>query len=179
MNILAISGSARQASTNTALLRALRAVAPGTIDIEVFDRIGSLPVFSPDLEGDRVPGNVQDFMCKIGDSDGVIISSPEYVRAIPGGLKNAIDWLVSTPYVIDKPIALVHASHRGDQMLQALRVVLSTISSNFRPELFWRLPLLTETPDAIMTIVRGPAHRSAAEDFLERFAACCREVKCP
>jgi NAD(P)H-dependent FMN reductase len=82
MKILAISGSARVMSTNTALLRALQAVAPE--DIDVFDGIGNLPVFSADREGANLPGNVRSFLDKIKFSDGLIISSPEYV-SIPGG----------------------------------------------------------------------------------------------
>jgi chromate reductase len=91
MKILAISGSARSGSTNTALLMALKAIAPSNIAIDVFARIGELPVFSPDLEGPREPESVKRFIEHISKSDGVLISSPEYVRGIPGGLKNAID----------------------------------------------------------------------------------------
>ena len=65
----------------------------------------------------------------IARSDGVLVCSPEYVRGIPGGLKNAIDWLVSGDQIVGRPIALVHASHRGEDMLQALRAVLSTVSA--------------------------------------------------
>jgi chromate reductase, NAD(P)H dehydrogenase (quinone) len=105
MKILAISGSTRQLSTNTALLSALQALAQPDIEIDVFDRIGELPVFSPDLEGPNTPESVIRFIEKVSASDGLIISSPEYVRSIPGGLKNAIDWLVSGEAVIGKPIS--------------------------------------------------------------------------
>jgi NAD(P)H-dependent FMN reductase len=62
MKILAISGSTRQKATNTALLMAIKAASPNDIAITVFDGIGSLPVFSPDLEGPNLPESVQDFM---------------------------------------------------------------------------------------------------------------------
>lgn len=175
MKILAISGSARQASTNTALLRALSAIAPEGISVDVLDGIGDLPVFSPDREGSDLPQSVATFIRKISDCDGLLISSPEYVRSIPGGLKNAIDWLVSGDQVIGKPIALVHASHRGDDMLSALRIVLATISSNFNHGLFFRLPVMKETPDAILEILKAPANRLAAEQFLRDFAVFCRD----
>ncbi|WP_092039285.1 NADPH-dependent FMN reductase [Methylobacterium pseudosasicola] len=175
MRLLALSGSTRRASTNTALLRALQAVAPTRMRIDVYDRVGSLPVFSPDLEGPLTPVAVQDFMQSVHACDGMILSSPEYVRSIPGGLKNAIDWLVATHHVIDKPIALVHASQRGDDMLQVMRTVLATISTNFNPEIFFRLSLLNETPDGIAQIVGAPPTRSAAVTFLETFATFCRE----
>lgn len=174
MNILAISGSARQASTNTALLRALRTIAPHPVTIEVFDGIGDLPVFSPDREGPELPDSVGTFVRLVSRSDGLLIASPEYVRSIPGGLKNAIDWLVSGDQVVGKPIALVHASHRGDDMLSALRTVLTTISSNFNRDLFFRLPVMKETPEAILDILKTPANRSLAEQFLRDFAFFCR-----
>jgi NAD(P)H-dependent FMN reductase len=173
MNILAVSGSARRLSTNTALLRALQAVAPDGITVQVYESIGDLPVFSPDREGAALPDGVQHFQQAIADCDGLILSSPEYVRGIPGGLKNAIDWLVSGDQVVGKPIALVHASHRGDDMLAALRTVLSTISSNFTDSLFFRLPVMKETPEAILQRLVG--HPDAAQRFLSDFACFCQD----
>ena len=129
MEFLAISGSARAHSTNTAMLRAMSEIAQPDHSIRVFDGIRHLPVFSPDLEALRLPNTVRDFASLIRRSDGLIISSPEYVRAIPGGLKNAIDWLVSRDELTSKPIVLMHASHRGDDMLAQIRIVLSTVSS--------------------------------------------------
>ncbi|KQY63272.1 FMN reductase [Ensifer sp. Root142] len=172
MKILAISGSSRELSTNTALLRAFQALAPA--DIAVFDRIGELPVFSPDLEGPNAPESVIRFIEKISVSDGLIISSPEYVRSIPGGLKNAIDWLVSGEAVVGKPIALAHASHRGEDMLAALRTVLSTVSSSFSENIFFRFPVMNQAPDAIRESLMTSANRPGAEKFLKDFAAFCR-----
>ena len=177
MKLLAISGSARAQSTNTALLRALPNLAPPTIAIEVFAGIGDLPVFSPDREGDATPEIVRAFQHKIAGADGIIIASPEYVRTLPGGLKNAIDWLVSGEHVIGKPIALAHASHRGDDMLQTLRTVLSTISSNFNPGIFLRVPVMKQTPEAIADFMTQPANRLAAEKFLTDFTAFCRDSR--
>ncbi|MBO3761098.1 NADPH-dependent FMN reductase [Ciceribacter sp. L1K22] len=174
MRILAISGSARRGSSNTGLLRALAAVARKGMVVDVFDCIGDLPVFSPDLEGPERPAGVRAFQRRIAESDGILISSPEYVRNIPGGLKNAIDWLVSGDEIVGKPIALAHASHRGDDMLTALRTVLSTVSSGFNETLFFRLPVMKETPEAIRARLDRPEDRQAAERFLEDFAAFCR-----
>lgn len=174
MKIFAISGSARLLSTNTALLAALQSVAPSGIAIEVYDGIGRLPVFSPDLEEPRAPASVMQFLAKIAESDGLIISSPEYVRSIPGGLKNAIDWLVSGEEIVGKPIALVHASHRGDDMLSNLRTVLSTVSSNFSEGIFFRLPVMKLTPQAILELLMEAENRSKAQEFLQRFATFCK-----
>ncbi|TAV90062.1 NADPH-dependent FMN reductase [Rhizobium leguminosarum] len=173
MKILAISGSARRNSTNTAMLQAVRAVAPSEIEISIFDGVGRLPVFSPDLEGESLPEVVRDFIDVIAQSDGVIIASPEYVRSIPGGLKNAIDWLVSGDDIVHKPIALLHASHRGDDMLAGLRTVLATITDRFAGDIFLRLPLMKLEPGEVFKAVEAAENRSRVQAYLQAFSAYC------
>ncbi|MDR2877151.1 MAG: NAD(P)H-dependent oxidoreductase [Chromatiales bacterium] len=170
MKILAISGSARSASTNTALLRAMKELAPVGVELSIFHRLDTLPVFSPDAEGEKTPPQVLQLMEAVSAADGIIISSPEYIRAIPGGLKNAIDWMVSRFEVVSKPIALVHASHRGDDMLASLRLVLSTVSDKFQEELFLRLPLMKKSPEEVDALVRSPLYEAQVSEFLIRFA---------
>ncbi|WVT75674.1 NADPH-dependent FMN reductase (plasmid) [Sinorhizobium chiapasense] len=173
MKILAISGSARINSTNTAMLRAVRSISPANIDISVFDRLGELPVFSPDLESRPLPQMVRDFIDAIAESDGLIIASPEYVRSIPGGLKNAIDWLVSGEEIISKPIALLHASHRGDDMLASLRTVLATVSDRFTTDIFLRLHLMKMEPADVFRAVETSENRSKVQAYLQAFASFC------
>ncbi|WP_284381820.1 NADPH-dependent FMN reductase [Litoribrevibacter albus] len=175
MKLLAISGSARKESTNTALLVGMKDLAPAGIELSVFQSLNMLPVFSPDLEGDATPAEVREFMKAVSNTDGIIISSPEYVRAIPGGLKNAIDWMVSRDEIIDKPIALVHASHRGEDMLLSLRLVLSTVSSNFLEHLFLRVPLIGKSPNEIGELLRVPEIESSITSFLVDFSAAVRQ----
>lgn len=171
MKILAISGSSREASTNTALLRVIEKFSPAGIELLVFHQLNSLSVFSPDSEGEATPEEVHEFLKMVSAADGIIISSPEYVRAIPGGLKNAIDWMVSRFEIIGKPIALVHASHRGDDMLDSLRLVLSTVSSNFMEHIFLRFPLIGKSPDEIEAFLRASEQKSEILTFLNNFAA--------
>jgi NAD(P)H-dependent FMN reductase len=172
MKILAISGSARHESTNTALLRALAAAAPQGVEVVVFAGVGRLPVFSPDLDGDP-PAEVRAYIGLVEASDGVLVASPEYVRALPGGMKNAIDWLVSRDALVGKPMALMHASHRGDDMLEALRKVLATVSNRFAPELFLRLPLMKMSPEEIAERLARPEHAVALQAYLAAFASLC------
>ncbi|PDT00933.1 FMN reductase [Rhizobium chutanense] len=179
MKILAISGSARRNSTNTAMLRAVSAVASDEIEIAVFDGVGSLPVFSPDLEGESLPEAVRDFIALIARSDGVIIASPEYVRSIPGGLKNAIDWLVSGDEIVHKPIALLHASHRGDDMLAGLRTVLATITDRFAGDIFLRLPLMKLEPAEVVQAVEMAENRSKVRAYLQAFSAIALKTTRP
>lgn len=175
MKLLAISGSARKESTNTALLKGMKDLAPFGVELSIFQDLNALPVFSPDSEGDATPATVYEFLKMVSNADGIIISSPEYVRAIPGGLKNAIDWMVSRDEIIDKPIALAHASHRGEDMLLSLRLVLSTVSSNFFEHLFLRIPLIGKLPGEIEEILRMPEYESVVTSFLIEFSAAIRQ----
>ncbi|TNE39415.1 MAG: NAD(P)H-dependent oxidoreductase [Alphaproteobacteria bacterium] len=178
MNFLAISGSTRRQSTNTALLEVMAAKAPAGMDIRVFPFLQQLPVFSQDLEGEKTPEPVRSFIAEVEAADGLIISSPEYVHAIPGGLKNAIDWLVSGEAVIDRPIVLTHASSRGEDMLASLRLVLRTVSANFNEEIFRRFPLLAKTPAEIRSFLEDPEMSDQIRRFLgefENFVRRCRQ----
>jgi chromate reductase, NAD(P)H dehydrogenase (quinone) len=167
MAILAISGSGRAGSTNTAMLNAVEKIARPHHDVIVFSGITELPVFSPDLELGPLPSKVQHFADMISASECIIISSPEYVRSIPGGLKNAIDWLVSREEIIDKPIALMHASHGGHDMLDHLRLVLSTVSQNFSQELFLRFQLRNLSPEEISQRLAEPENQQMILNFLQ------------
>lgn len=172
MKFMAISGSGRMASTNTAMLRALQAAAGSAHAVTVFDRVASLPIFSPDLELPVPPKQVADLAKAVDDADGLILASPEYVRSIPGGLKNAIDWLVSREELINKPIAIAHASHRGDDMLRQLRIVLGTVSNRFNEDLFLRFQLMNLSPAEISQLL-SQNHLAEMRDFLDAFAAYC------
>lgn len=170
MKILAISGSARGVSTNTAFLRAMQELVPDGMTLMVFDQIGSLPIFSPDHEAEKTPAAVLALMAQVAQADGVIISSPEYVRAIPGGMKNLIDWMVSRAEIIHKPIALVHASHRGADMLASMRLVLSTVSSRFLEQHFLSLPLVGKSPEEVRVALGQADVRTRVIQFLQGLA---------
>lgn len=139
----------------------------------VFAGIADLPVFSLDLEAEPLPTEVQRFVESIRASDCMIIASPEYVRAIPGGLKTAIDWLLSRDEIIGKSIALMHASHRGDDMLEQLRLVLSTVSQRLSPDVFLRFELMKRSPEEISHHLAKPSNRSAVLDFLKNLTNRC------
>ena len=112
MRILAISGSLRRDSHNTALLRAAAELLPPGVDLEVYDALKQLPPFDEDDESVR-PLAVQHLWDAVQRADAVLISTPEYNSSIPGQLKNALDWL-SRPLIEsplrNKPAAVVGAS---------------------------------------------------------------------
>lgn len=175
MHLLALSGSLRAASTNTALLRALAARAAPRARVTLYERLGRLPIFTPDLEGPETPAEVQAFAAAIAAADGIVVACPEYVHALPGGLKNAVDWLVPREELIGKPIAILHASSRGDEGLAILRRVLGTVSENFRAEIFERFDLRRLDPGAAAAHLAEPAQTARLDAFLGRFLAAIGE----
>ena len=170
VRLLAISGSLRAVSTNTALLKAAALLAPVNIAVELYDGLGTLPHFNPDLDVDPLPPTVAELRTKIGQADGVLISSPEYARGIPGSLKNALDWLVSSSEFPDKPVALFHASARGVASQAALRLVLDTMSARVIDAACITVPLLGTDKDA-QTVAANPEYAQQITGALKAFVA--------
>lgn len=114
MRILAISGSLRAGSHNTALLRAASELAPDGVQVELFDGLDRLPPYNADHDHDAASAEVARLRKRIAASDAVLFSTPEYNGTLPGALKNAVDW-ASRPYGQDsslwgKPVAVIGAS---------------------------------------------------------------------
>jgi NAD(P)H-dependent FMN reductase len=129
MRLVAISGSLRAGSSNAALLRAAGQRVPPDCEFVLYEGIGTLPHFNPDLDGqlDAVPPPVAALRELLKSADGIVISSPEYVHGIPGSLKNALDWLVSSGELGGKPVVLINASPSGGQRAQASLVQTLTV----------------------------------------------------
>jgi chromate reductase len=112
MRILAISGSLRIGSLNTALVRTAQDLAPAGVEVELFDGLDSIPAFNEDREA-VLPEPVQELNRRIREADAVLVATPEYNGGMPGGLKNAIDW-ASRPHgagsLVAKPAAVIGAS---------------------------------------------------------------------
>jgi len=143
IHLLAISGSLRTASSNTTVLQALRAIAPANVTVTLYDRLGDLPYFNPDLDGetDRPPAPVGELRAQIGLADGLLISSPEYAHGVPGVLKNALDWLVSSLEFPGKPVALINISPRSTFVHASLSEILTTMSASLIADSAFTIPL--------------------------------------
>ena len=131
MKILAISGSLRAGSSNTALLTAMSKVAMDNVAITLYDGLANIPPFNPDLDEVGTPRPVVKFREQLRASDGVLISSPEYAHGVPGSLKNALDWLVGSGELVGKPVALINASSRSVYAQSQLTETLTTMSWKF------------------------------------------------
>ena len=106
MRVLAISGSLRRASTNTAALEALARLAPEGVKVLVYRDLAKLPPFNPDddVEDRPKPEPVETLRTLVGASDAIVIAAPEYAHGVPGVLKNALDWLVASETFAGKPV---------------------------------------------------------------------------
>ena len=143
MRLLAISGSLRRGSVNTAALEALARLAPEGVKALVYRELAELPPFNPDddVEDRPKPEPVERLRALIGASDALIIAAPEYAHGIPGALKNALDWLVASETFAGKPVALVNTSPRAFHAQASLREILSTMAARVMPEAFVSLSL--------------------------------------
>jgi chromate reductase len=113
VRVLAISGSLRSDSNNTALLRALREEAPDGVDVELWNGLREIPPY--DADDDVVPGPpaVEAFRAVVREADAVFFATPEYNSSIPGALKNALDWAsrpLATNAFRNKPVAVIGSS---------------------------------------------------------------------
>jgi NAD(P)H-dependent FMN reductase len=110
--VLLVSGSVRDGSTNTAVLRTVRDIAPPDVDAVLFDGILGLPHFNPDddAEGAQVPGAVAQMRAEMHAADALLICTPEYAGAMPAVLKNLLEWTIGDASTYRKPVAWINAS---------------------------------------------------------------------
>jgi NAD(P)H-dependent FMN reductase len=141
MKLLAISGSLRSASINSAFCRVVARLAPPSMPVTVFAGLGELPLFNPDLEADPPPA-VQALRAAVAGAQALVIASPEYAHGISGPLKNALDWLVSFEGAVAKPVVLINTSPRAHHAFDSLREILQTMSTRIVEEASARIPLL-------------------------------------
>ncbi|WP_212003195.1 NADPH-dependent FMN reductase [Chitinophaga sp. HK235] len=130
LNILAISGSTRQQSSNHQLIKAVASLAADVAHVEVFEGLTNIPHFNPDIDHDNPPAEVVAFRRRLREADAVLICTPEYAIGVPGTLKNAIDWTVSSMELSRKPVALITAGTSGFKAHESLLGTLLIIESN-------------------------------------------------
>ncbi|GAA2099899.1 NAD(P)H-dependent FMN reductase [Streptomyces albiaxialis] len=133
--VLAISGSLRADSYNTALLRAAVKHSSGALDIEPYEDLGTLPMFNEDLDNNAPPYEVAELRRRVAAADGLLIVTPEHNASVPAALKNALDWISTPPaggIAVGMPTAIAGASPgafgsaRGQL---ALRQILTSIGA--------------------------------------------------
>ncbi|RYZ81247.1 MAG: NAD(P)H-dependent oxidoreductase [Proteobacteria bacterium] len=126
-NILAVCGSLRARSSNLSLLQAAKTLVAETFEFTFFEGLGDLPHFNPDKDGEDALEPVAEFRNLLKGADGVIICTPEYVHGLPGSLKNAIDWTVSSGEWMEKPVLILNASPVSHFAQDSLVEILTTL----------------------------------------------------
>ncbi len=135
LRLLAISGSLRAASGNTILLRAAALLAPSGMEIQIYPGLQDLPHFNPDLDSENSvpPKSVENLRSQVRKAQALLFSTPEYAHGVPGSLKNALDWLVSTPEMVGKPVAIFNPSPTSQFAQASLAETLKVMSAYLVP----------------------------------------------
>ncbi|KAF0814469.1 NAD(P)H-dependent FMN reductase [Andreprevotia sp. IGB-42] len=135
--ILAVCGSLRAGSFNNGVLIAAQAVLPPATTLMRYNALAEVPAFNPDQDTEEVPAAVAHWRTALAAADAILIASPEYAFGVPGALKNALDWVVSSGEFVDKPTAVITASSSGAggdkasaALVQTLRVMSASVSDD-------------------------------------------------
>lgn len=169
LTLLGICGSVRKASINRALLRALGEQFPDGTTFKIHESLDQLPIFNSELED---PASVLALKAAIAAADGVVIAAPEYNYSIPGGLKNALDWVSRPPATSPmrgKPIGICGAASgmsgtiRAQTHLRQMLVFSDSPCMN-QPEVL--IPRAHERFDASGQLIDEPTRQ-----LLARYAA--------
>jgi len=175
VRVLAISGSLRRSSSNTALLAAAVRLAPSDVDIALFRGLAELPPFNPDVDQAGVPESVNEFRTQLHACDAVLISSPEYAHGVPGVLKNALDWIVGSGELVGKPVGLLNASARATLAWTSLVETLTVMSARLVPDASITIPLYGSSLNAT-NIAADVALATSLRQATQALATAAREA---
>lgn len=128
MNILTIIGSATEESSNLKLVEYITDHFE-SMNIEIFNNLKNLPHFDTSITDENIPENVQAIKSRIEKADGIIFSTPEYIFSIPSGLKNLLEWCVSSVIFTNKPVSVITASASGERGHEELKLILETLGA--------------------------------------------------
>ncbi len=165
ISILAVSGSLRSGSSNEAVITTAATLVAGEVDVIIYRGLGSLPHF----DGSELPpSEVAGFRRLLMEADGVLICSPEYAFGVPGSLKNALDWTVSTGEFAGKPVALITAATGGDKAHASLRLTLTALSAHVVEDATLLIPFVRSKMNATNEISDG-ATIQAIKNIMDTF----------
>ncbi|HXS36186.1 MAG TPA: NAD(P)H-dependent oxidoreductase [Flavipsychrobacter sp.] len=127
IKIVAISGSLRANSSTNAVVKVIAGMVPENVDFIIYNGLGDLPHFNDSSE---VPAPVEQFRKLLRDADGILICTPEYAFGLPGVLKNALDWTVSSGEFVFKPVAVITAATGGENAHKSLLLTLTALTAD-------------------------------------------------
>ena len=131
MNIVLISGSTREGSVNSAVLRTIQQITASLIRAELYSGMSSLPHFNPDVEQHALPESVRELRQMLHEAGAVLFCTPEYAGSLPGSFKNLLDWCVGEG-LYDMPVGYINTSAHGGAKgaHDTLRTVLSYVNAD-------------------------------------------------
>ncbi len=127
IKILGISGSLRSNSSASAILNVVASLVPEEVEFTIYNELTEIPAFN---DSNEIPEPVAHFIKLLSNADGVFFCIPEYAFGVPGALKNALDWTVSSSTAFpNKPVALITAATGGDKAHAAFLLTLKAMNS--------------------------------------------------
>jgi len=174
VRILAISGSLRARSTNSALLDTMAHLRLPDVVVARYEGLATLPHFDPDADREPLDPAVFDLRQQLHVARALLVSTPEYAGALPGSFKNALDWMIGDDQpgsISGKPVAWINTSIREARHAhESLRLVLSYANSHIVHEACAHIPVMESdiTPDGL---VANPDIVSATTETITRLAA--------
>lgn len=182
LHFIALPGSLRRHSYTRAIAETLDELAPDDVSVEVITTVGELPLYNQDVEDAGVPEAVAAMAAKVADADAIVIVTPEYNHSVPGGLKNALDWLsrLAGKPLNRKPVAIQTASPGmigGARAHEHLRLVLAAVNSMVldRPEVI--IGKVAGQIDTDAGLLRDPQTRERVSAQLAALAALARGAR--
>ena len=172
-HILALSGSLRGRSSNTAILRVAALVAPPGVRVELHPGLDALPFFNPDLDRElddpALPASVRSLRQELGAANALLVSSPEYAHGVSGMMKNALDWLVGGAEMVGKPVGVINTSPHATHALAALLETLRTMTASVIDDACIAVAVPRSADDA--QLASDPAIADPLRDVLHRLAS--------
>jgi chromate reductase len=162
IQILGISGSLRSNSSATAVLNVVAGLMPARVNFTIFDGLGAIPAFN---DSDNIPGPAENFIQLITNADAVFFCIPEYAFGVPGALKNALDWTVSSIAFPNKPVALITAASGGEKAHAAFIQILTALNTTFLKETTLLIPFIRSKLDE-KNEVKDPAALDAIRNVV-------------
>jgi NAD(P)H-dependent FMN reductase len=148
VSLLLVSGSLRAGSTNAAVLRTAEALTPDGVETVVYSGMADLPHFNPDddAEGQPLHPAVAAMRDGVARADALLVCTPEYAGALPGALKNLLEWTVGDAGTYEKPVGWINAAGPAAptgaaDAHQSLRKVLGYVGADVVETACRRIPV--------------------------------------
>jgi len=169
MKILGVCGSLQRRSSNLTVLRTAQAVCPQGDSVQILSSLEKLPHFNPEHDVTPAPAAIAVFRQRLRSADALLISAPEYAHGMPGALKDALDWLVSSGELYETPVGVLVGSPRPNGGTYAKAALEQTLNAQGAMILVSELVWIRE-PDKQGELLSTPEGVEVVRRAVERLA---------